>query len=137
MVSGSIPCSIAAASTYGLNEDPGWRWASAAKLNWELAEYGVEEAIARMWPFVGVDRGERRLRAAARVADRAGVHRALGVGLERRVDRRIDLEPAVPDRVDPVLVDQLLLDVVEEVGLLDLLVLVAAVEAEPLCSACS
>ena len=78
----------------------------------------------------GVDRGERRLRTAARVADRTGVDGVLGVGLERRVDRRVDLEPAAPDGVDAVLVDQLLLDVVEEVRLLDLLVLVALVEAK-------
>jgi hypothetical protein len=79
----------------------------------------------------GVDRGERRLRAAARVADRTGVDGVLGVSLERRVDRRVDLEAAAPDGVDAVLVDQLLLDVVEEVRLFDLLVLVTLVEAEP------
>ena len=37
--------------------------------------------------------------------------------LQLRVDRRVDLEPAVAHRVDPVLVDQLLLDEVEEVRL--------------------
>ena len=70
-----------------------------------------------MWPLRRVNRGERRSRPAARVADRARVDGTLGVGLELRVDRRIDLEPAVADGVDAVLVDQLLLDVVEEVRL--------------------
>ena len=46
------------------------------------------------------------------------------------IDRGVDLEPAEPDSVRPVLLDQLLLDVVEEVLLTDLVVARAALEAE-------
>ena len=40
--------------------------------------------------------------------------------LQLGVDRRVDLEPALADGVDAVLLDQLVLDEVEEVGLADL-----------------
>ena len=58
---------------------------------------------------------------------RDGVARQL---LELGIDRRVDLEAAEPDRVGPVLLDQLLLYVVEEVLLSDLVVARAALEAE-------
>ena len=75
----------------------------------------------------GVDRDQRPRRPAVVVVG----DRLLGGGLELGVDRRMDLEAAVSHRVHPVLVDQLLGDVVEEVGLADGLVLAAAVEPQP------
>ncbi len=56
---------------------------------------------------------------------------AAGV-LQLGVDRGVHLEPALADGVDPVLLDQLLLDEVEEVGLADLLVAVAGIEVDAL-----
>ena len=79
-----------------------------------------------------VDRGQRRRRSAARVADRAGVDGALRGRLEPRLDRRIDLEAAVLDGVQPVAVLELLLDEVEDVGLADPAVLVPRVEVQTL-----
>jgi hypothetical protein len=57
--------------------------------------------------------------------------RLLGGRLQPRLERRVDLEPAVADGLHAVTLDQLLLDVVEEVLLRPLLVAVAALEAEP------
>ena len=79
---------------------------------------------------VRVDRGEAGRRAAFRVADGSTVDRFFGLCLQARVDRRVGLEAAVADGVDPVVVDQFLLDQVEEEGVADHLVLVAGVEAE-------
>ena len=58
--------------------------------------------------------------------------RVLGDGLQARVERGVDLQPALARRRDAVLVDQLLLDEVEEVLLRALLVAEAAVQPEPL-----
>ena len=81
----------------------------------------------------GIDRGEAGRRPAFRVADVTRVFdRFLGLRLQVRVDRRVGLEAAVADGVDPVAVDQLLLDQVEEEGVVDHLVLVAGIEAEAL-----
>ena len=79
---------------------------------------------------VGVDRGEAGGRAAFGVTDAAGVDRFLRAFLQLGVDRRVGLEPAVAHGVDPVFVDQLLLDQVEEEGVVDHPVLVARAEAE-------
>ena len=52
-MSGSIPFSIAAASTNVLNVDPGWRRACESRLNWLLLRPGTTAVIARMAPFAG------------------------------------------------------------------------------------
>ena len=83
----------------------------------------------------GVDRGEAGRRAAFGVADAARFDRFLGAFLELGVDRRVGLEAAVADRVDPVFVDQLLLDEIEEEGVADHLVLVPGLRPSPLARA--
>jgi hypothetical protein len=37
-----------------LNDEPGWRWAWAAKLNWLSSEYRWVEASATILPFEGL-----------------------------------------------------------------------------------
>ena len=63
----------------------------------------------------GVDRDQRRGRVGRVGQGRA--QRLEADPLQVGIDRRLDLEPAAANGVDPVLVDQLVLDVVEEVGL--------------------
>ena len=58
--------------------------------------------------------------------DRVAAHR-----LVARLDRRLDPQPAVADPVDAVAIDQLLLDVVEEVGLAALRVGIGRLQPEP------
>ncbi len=65
-------------------------------------------------------------------ADRMVGDRLLGGGLELRLERRVDLEPARAHGLEAVLVDQLFLDEVEEVLLGTGRVTVAAIEAEVL-----
>src|SRR5690349_1291196 len=52
VVSGFTPSRSAVISAITLNEDPGWRWPCAARLNCDLL-YWPEEAIARMCPLAG------------------------------------------------------------------------------------
>ena len=83
---------------------------------------------------VRVDRGEPGDRPAAAVTDPrfgAAGDRDFGVFLQFGIDRRVGLEPAVTDRVDPVAFDQFLFDQVEEEGVVHGRVAVALVEAEP------
>ena len=70
--------------------------------------------------------GRRVVRLVERLLDRL-----LRRPLEARVDRRVDLEPAGADGAGAVLGDQLVADVAEEVGLADLLVELARLQAEP------
>src|SRR3954468_20956032 len=50
--SGSTPCRSAVISAITLNEEPGWRWPWAARLNFDLP-YATEEAMATMSPLRG------------------------------------------------------------------------------------
>ncbi len=82
-------------------------------------------------PGFRVDRGEAGDRAAFVTGVTGFGDRGFGLGLQIGPDRRVGLEAAVADGVDPVAVDQFLLDQVEEEGVVDHLVLVAGFEAEP------
>ena len=77
-----------------------------------------------------VDRGEPGGRAAFIAGVTGFGDRGFCLRLQVGLDRRVGLEPAVADGVDPVAVDQFLLDQVEEEGVVDHLVLVARFEAE-------
>ena len=114
---GRSPRRIAVVSAKVLKAEPGWRWPWAARLNcWSLVAaargHRPDEAV------VGVDRDDRG-GGVVGVAEVAVDRGAPGL-LELGVDRRVDLEAALADGVDAVLLDQLLLDEVEEVGLADL-----------------
>ena len=52
-MSGSIPCSIAEASTKALNVEPAWRADCAARLNWFVVLPGITAVIARIAPVPG------------------------------------------------------------------------------------
>src|SRR4051794_916349 len=76
-----------------------------------------------------VDRHDRgRTVRRAEVA----VHRLAREALQAQVDRGVDAQAAAADGVEPVAVDQLLLDEVEEVALAARRVVVVALDAEPL-----
>ena len=52
-MSGSIPRSIAEASTKALNVEPAWRVDCAARLNWFFVLPGMTAVIARIAPVPG------------------------------------------------------------------------------------
>jgi hypothetical protein len=78
----------------------------------------------------GVDRDQRR-RGVGRVRQRTA-HRFQPDLLQAEVDRGVDLEAAAADQLGAVLGDQLVFDVVEEVGLLVFEVALGDVEPEAL-----
>ncbi len=85
-------------------------------------DHGPDVAVAR------VDRDQRR-GGVGRVGEGRS-HRFQADFLQVRVDRRLHLQPAAAHGVDPVLADQVVLDVVEEVGLAVIEVGVGDVEVE-------
>src|SRR5581483_8136829 len=87
------------------------------------ARHRPDRAVARVDRD---ERGSRVVRPVERLRDRA-----TSSALERRVDRRVDAEPARADGVRAVLVDQLVPDEAEEVRLADRRVEAARPEAEP------
>ena len=111
-MSGEIPCRKAVASTIGLNDEPGWRSACVARLNW-LRRKLEPPNIARTAPFARVDRHERGC-GAVLVGQHLLDRRAREL-LQAEVDRRIDAEPAAEDAVRLVAADELVADVVDEV----------------------
>ena len=114
-MSGSIPCLIAAVEDEGLERGAGLavRLPGVVELRFGGVAFGRGEGDDRAG--LRVDRGEAGGRAAFRVTDVARVlDRFFGLRLQVGVDRRVGLEAAVADGVDPVAVDQLLLDQVEE-----------------------
>ena len=64
---------------------------------------------------VGVDRDDRRARVALQIEP--ALDRGAALLLQLRVDRRVDLQPALAVHADAVALDQLVLHVVEEVRL--------------------
>ena len=120
-MSGWMPFSSAAASTNGLNAEPGWRWPSVAMLNstrpsWRAAvlrpaDHRLHLAVARL------DRDQRARDRRAGLADAAEVarDRLLGLRLLGQVDRRVHLQAAGERRLLAVLALELLDDVVDEV----------------------
>ena len=55
IVVGGLPLSISAVYTYALNDEPGWRCACHARLNWFVSENGVAPpTIARISPVDGL-----------------------------------------------------------------------------------
>ncbi len=108
--------------------EPGWRRPWAARLNWRFRVVGAGDHRPDL-AVAGVDRDQRR-GGVGRVGE-GRAHRFQADFLQVRVDRRLHLEPAAAHGVDPVLADQVVLDVVEEVGLAVLEVGVGDVEAEP------
>src|SRR4051794_2149543 len=75
VVAGFMPALTAATSAMTLNADPGWRLASAARLNFEVA-YFADDAIARMYPLDGsidtiADEGAPRKSRLLAIAARA------------------------------------------------------------------
>ena len=83
----------------------------------------VELALRRSWSWRPSPRSRRcrdRSRPAPRRGRRVGqgrAHRFQADLLQPRLERRVDLEAAVAHGVGPVALDQLVFDVVEEVGL--------------------
>ena len=127
MVFGSTPRESASASTIALNVEPGWRWPFGGEVVLRLLValglgHRLDVAVVR------VDRDDRRGRVFGLVEhfrDRFA-RRALHV----QVDRRVDLQPALGDRLRAVAVDQLLAHVFEEEVLLALRVEVAALDLQ-------
>src|SRR6266487_1370442 len=109
IVTGEMPCFSAVASTNGLNEEPGCRSPCTARLNW-LCRKLSPPYMARISPV----RGQRR-RRSVRFLQHA-LNRAPRELLQAQVDRRLHVEAAAEHASCPVLLDQLLLHVVDEVG---------------------
>ena len=103
----------------------------AVPLGGEVVLAGLVGAAGGHREDVAVGRVDRdhRGRRVGRVGKLAGDRLPSG-RLEVRVEGGVDLQPALADRVDAVVGDQLVLDVVEEVGLADAAVGVGAVQLQ-------
>jgi hypothetical protein len=109
---GAIPLCSAAARTNGLNAEPGWRCACAARLNW-LSRKFSPPTIATTLPSRG------SIATSAAVGPSGFVSHFLIARpcrlLDVEVDARAHPVPTAEQTRRPVLVDELLLHVVREV----------------------
>ena len=112
LVSGEMPWCSAAASTIGLNDEPGCRSAWVARLNWLSRKFRP--------PTIALTEPSRGSMATSAAAGPFGSLRIFSIALcaeilQLEVDRRRDAQAAAEDASRAVLLHELALDVVDEV----------------------